>query len=1030
MKNNHFMDRFITQPTLAIVLSAIICIAGIWSVLKVTVLQFPKIESSSLVISTNYVGASAETVKGFITEPIERISATVPGVDYVESVTIAGNSTVTAYLNLNEDSTRALSQLTARLSQVKYMLPNDTEDPIVSVKRTDRPHALFYLNIEHQGESLTQLTNFLSRQVTPIITDIEGVQRVAIEGSRTPAMRVHLNSAKLEAFDLSADDIYSALAANNTIATLGYIETNKQKIDLVANTQLKSIDEFKQLIVKRIDNDVIYLRDVAHIELGSEQPTVSARLNQHDTVYISVWPQPGANEIEVGDALYALTDKINKTLPDGISIGYAYDGTLYMRDALNEIFKTLIETVILVGVVVLFMMGSFRSSAVPLVTIPISILGAIAAMYVVGFSLNLLTVLAIVLSVGLVVDDAIVVVENVSRHIRAGKSKIDAALTSSKELFVPIVSMTLTLTMVYLPIGFLSGLTGVLFKEFAFTLAISVLISGIVALTLSPIMSAYVIPAEGQETKLTKKVNWVFDQLRNKYALLLTLLLSWRNQVIVAAIALSLMIIPFYQGAQKELAPVEDQSSIFVLVQSPPESSLTYNEDNIRGMVDSLLEIPGTTQMWQNIFTNSAFGGIEFISASERDYTTKSILPEIYGRLAKTPGVNPLPILPAPLPTAGQFDVEMVVKSSDSFEIMQSYAGQLIGKAFASGHFLYADTDLKIDLPQIQLQLKRDKIADLGMDLAYVNQQLSVLLSNNYVNRFDAQGKAYQVIPVIDRNVKSDPGKLLSLNIKSINGTSVPLSAIAEVKWATVPRQLNSFGQQNAFRIFGAVLPNSTKEEALSALENAAKELLPPSYTVDYAGESRQIRQQGNSLLGVMLISLVIVYLLLSIQFNSFRDPLVVLIGSVPLAMAGALMLSYFELTTINIYSQIGLITLIGLIAKNGILIVEFANHLQEQGKSRIEAVIESASTRLRPILMTTAATVLGHFPLLMVSGAGAEARNSIGIILVAGMLIGTLFTLFVLPAFYVKLASKRVPKEVNKSNLFSSNEKSSFAIS
>ncbi|KAF7783513.1 hypothetical protein PRUB_a3302 [Pseudoalteromonas rubra] len=1009
MKNKaHFMDRFVTMPVLAVVLSAMICIGGLWSVLKITVLQFPKIESSSLVVSTTYIGASADTVKGFVTEPIERVTATVPGIDYVESTTTAGVSTVTAYLNLNEDSSKALAELTARLGQVSYMLPSESEDPVVTVQRADRPHALFYLNIENEGVSLIQLTDYLSRQVTPVLNGIEGVQRVAIEGSRTPALRVDLDSAKLDAFGLSADEVYSALAANNTIATLGFTETSKQRIDLVANTQLKDLNEFKRMVIRQSNNETIYLRDVATVRLGSEQPTISARLSQQDTVYISVWPLPGANEIAIGDALYAMTDEINETLPDGIRINYAYDGTLYMRDALNEIFKTLVETVVLVGAVVLFMMGSFRSAAVPLVTIPISILGAVAAMYVVGFSMNLLTVLAIVLSVGLVVDDAIVVVENVSRYIREGKPKLQAALESSRQLFVPIVSMTLTLAMVYLPIGFLSGLTGILFKEFAFTLAIAVVISGFVAVTLSPIMSAYVTPPGGKETKLTRKVNGGFDWLRKKYKTVLSASLSWRNQILLGAMVLSLMVVPFFTGSKKELAPVEDQSQIYVLVQSPPESSLTYNEDNMHGVVDTLLEMPGTTQMWQNIFTNSAFGGVEFISASERDFTTMSLIPQVYGRLAQLPGINPLPILPSPLPTAGQFDVEMVVKSSASYEEMKQFADQLIGRAFGSGHFLYADTDLKIDLPQIEVTLKREQIADLGMDLAHVSRQLGILLSNNYVNRFDARGKAYQVIPVVDSQIKTDPSKLLSLQIKAHNGTMVPLSAIAEINWTTVPRQLSSFGQQNAFRIFGGVLPSSTKEAALTALEEAAKEVLPPSYMIDYAGESRQIRQQGNSLLGVMAVSLVIVYLLLSIQFNSFRDPLVVLLGSVPLAMMGALALSYFELTTMNIYSQIGLITLIGLIAKNGILIVEFANHLQEEGRSKLDAVVESAATRLRPILMTTAATVLGHFPLMLVTGAGAEARNSIGIILVAGMMVGTLFTLFVLPAFYVKLATRR----------------------
>ena len=1012
------MDIFVRRPVVAIVLSIVICIAGLWSMSKIPVLQFPKIESASLVIDTYYIGASADVVQGFITEPIERVAATIPGVEYVDSTSTSGSSKVTAWLKLNESSTLALAELNARLGQIRYELPSGSQDPVISVSRADRPFAVIYLNVHANGNDLSQVTDYLTRQVNPILNAIEGVQRVGIEGARTPAMRVWLDAEALQVFNLSAKDVYQSLAANNTIATMGYVENDHQKIDIVANSQLSSVKEFEQLVVTEIDGASIYLKDIANIELAAEDSNVTARLNDKDAVYIAIWPLPGANEIAIGDLLYEKVDELNATLPDGISIDFAYDGTLYMRDALREIFTTLIETVILVGIVVLLLMGSFRSAIVPLITIPISILGAIAAMSMMGFSLNLLTVLAIVLSVGLVVDDAIVVVENVARLMRQGMSKFEAALASSRQLLVPIISMTLTLAAVYAPIGFLSGLTGVLFKEFAFTLAIAVIISGVVAITLSPIMSAYVSPKGGNEGWLTRKVNHLFERMQNSYGTLLKRIFNWQGQVFLIAIVVSLLTIPFYLSSQKELAPVEDQSMVMFVVQSPPDSSLAYNVGQMNPVVESLQEIEGGLKIWQIIFNSGGFGGLELTTPEERDFSAQGLVPQMYGKLAQIPGLNMFPILPASLPSSGQFEIDMVVKSSASYDEMKQYADQLVGAAFGSGQFLFADTDLKIDLPQVELQLNRQKIADLGMNVAEISEQLGILLSSNFVNRFDANGKAYRVIPIVNDDVRSKTEALLSLNIKSPAGELLPLSAVADLHWKTVPRQLGTFAQQNAFRIYGGVAPNSNKEAALSALENAAKEILPTGYSLDYAGESRQLRQEGNTLIMVLGISLLIVFLVLAIQFNSFRDPLVVLLGCVPLALSGALLIPYIELTTINIYSQIGLITLIGLIAKNGILIVEFANHAQEEGATKLAAVTEAATTRLRPILMTTAATILGHFPLVLVTGAGAEARNSIGIILVAGMFIGTLFTLFILPSFYLLLAQTRktIKAPVNKS--------------
>jgi len=1005
-KQPSVMDMFVRRPVLSIVLSILIILAGLYSTNNISVQQFPQIESASLVIDTTYTGASADIVKGFVTEPIERVASTVPGVDYVDSITTSGSSKVTAWLTLNHDTTAALAELTTRLSQIKFELPQGAEDPSVSVVRADSVNATFYLDVQATDMSRSQVTDYLTRNVTPFLADINGVQKVTIEGSRNPAMRVWIESDKLAVFNLSATSVFQALEANNTIATLGYSENNRQRIDLMANMTLTNVTDFEQLVIADIDGALIRLADVATVEMGETEGFVNARLDHNQTVFLAVWGLPGANEITIGDELYIKLEQVNERLPKGMQINIGYDGTLYMRDAIKEIFSTLFETVLLVGIVVLAMMGSFRTALVPLVTIPISILGAIAVMSLMGFSLNLLTILAVVLSVGLVVDDAIVVVENVARHMREGKTRFNAALISSRQLLVPVIAMTLTLAAVYAPIGFLSGLTGYLFREFAFTLAVAVIISGIVAITLSPIMSAYVSPEGGKEGKLTRTINQFFERLQNFYLRALDKFFEWRNQVILVAVVFSLLVVPFYMFSQKELAPVEDQSSINVVVEAPPESSLAYTANNMNQVVDTLKTTDGSKFVWQILHANAGFGGVELKSYAERAQSVQESLPELYGKLGGISELNLLPILPAALPTAGQFDVEMVIRTNDSYEHMREFTEQIIAKAYQSGNFMFVDTDLKIDLPQAELIIDRTLIADLGLSLAEVNNQLSVLMSNNYVNLFNDNGKAYRVIPVVSDQERFNPENILNMQITTPAGDLIRVSSFAHIEAVTGPRLLGSFNQQKSFRINGGILPHVTKEQALAAVEAIAQEVLPANYSIDYAGESRQLRKEGNTMVSVLLISLVIVYFVLTIQFNSFRDPLVVLLGCAPLALSGALGIAFLGLTSINIYSQIGLITLIGLIAKNGILIVEFANHMQLQGASKIEAVKSAASTRLRPILMTTAATVLGHFPLVLVTGAGAEARNSIGIILVAGMLIGTFFTLVVLPILYNWLAT------------------------
>ncbi len=1007
------MDVFVRRPVLAVVIALGLVMVGLHAVQVLPVLQFPRIESSSLVITTPYVGASAERVQGFITDPIERAAATVPGIDYIDSNTLAGLSTVTVWLKLNENSTLALAELTARLQQIRFELPAGAEDPSIEVRRADKQGAGFYLDVLIKGSmTRAEVTDYLTRHVNPRLAAIGGVQRVGIEGGRAPAMRIWLDPSRMAAFNIGADDVQQALTANNLIATVGRSENAQQRIDLLANTTLKTVEDFERLVVRNINGTQIRLRDFSRVELGETEGEINARLNNQEAVYLSVWPLPGANEIAIANALYKQLDAINPTLPEGMHIGIGYDITLYMRSALREIFTTLAETVLLVGLVVVVMMGSVRTALVPLVTIPVSLLGASAAMLMMGFSLNLLTVLAIVLSVGLVVDDAIVVVENVARHMREGKSRLAAALASSRQLLAPIIGMTITLAAVYAPIGFLSGLTGVLFKEFAFTLAVAVLISGVVALTLSPIMSAYVCAEGGREDRATRWINQRFDRLQQRYAALLERCMHQRAQVVFVAVFFAVLVVPFYLLSQQELAPVEDQSSINVVIEAPPEASLAYTTSYMHQVVDTLNALPGSSFMWQIVTPQGGFGGQTFVDFKQRAQRVQDLVQRAYFDLGKITGLKAFPILYPALPTAGNFDVEMVVLSSSSPVEMKRYADALVEDAKNSQKFLYASTDLKIDLPQAQFLLDRERIADLGMDLASVSRQLGVLLSGNYVNRFDLDGKAYQVIPMLEGSGRPDPQALMNLQLRTPRGDLVPLSAIATLEPSTAPRVLGKFQQKNSFRIFGGVIPGTTKEQALAALEASAKKILPPDYSIDYAGESRQLRQEGNTLFGVLLVALLFVFLVLAIQFNSFRDPLVVLVGSVPLALSGAMLFTFLGWTTINIYSQVGFITLVGLIAKNGILIVEFANHLQAEGMKKMDAIREASATRLRPVLMTTGATVLGHFPLVLVTGAGAEARNSIGIILVAGMLVGTLFTLFVLPVIYGLLAAEHAQQD------------------
>jgi multidrug efflux pump len=759
------------------------------------------------------------------------------------------------------------------------------------------------------------------------------------------------------------------------------------------------------MVIKQENGVVVRIGEIADVQLGAENYDQDVRFNGETATFMGIWVLPTANSLQVIQDVRKTLPSIRDQLPTGMTLGIPYDSTEYIQDAINEVLHTLTETLLIVVVVIFLFLGSFRSVLIPIVAIPVSLIGAFFLMLIAGFTINLLTLLAIVLSVGLVVDDAIVMVENIERHLQMGKSPFHAAEDAARELVGPIIAMTITLAAVYAPIGIQGGLTGALFREFAFTLAGAVVVSGIVALTLSPMMGSKLLRAGDTEKGFAGIVNRQFDRVRSLYTRLLTGTLQYRPVVLTLWVIVALLMIPFYMFSQRELAPTEDQGVVFGVIQSSANSTLDQTNLFTTQVYDVYKSFPEMGSVFQITNPSGGFGGMVTKPWSQRTKTTQQLLAESAGKLSKIAGVRVIPLTPPPLPGGGNFPVDFAIVSAAEPEQVSQLAEQIVRKAMASGKFIFADTDVKFDQPQTEVVFDRDKLRSQGVDLSQAGQDLSTMLGGNYVNRFSIQGRSYKVIPQVSRVERLTPEQLSNIYVKGSADKLVPLSTFATLKTTTEPRSLNKFQQLNAVRIQGVIPPNVPLDEALKFLEDTAKQVLPQGFTVDYAGESRQLRVEGSKFLGTFLLSAILIYLVLAAQFESFRDPFIILAGSVPLAMSGSLMFSFLGFTTLNIYSQVGLITLVGLISKNGILIVEFANHLQETGVTKLQAIIGAASTRLRPILMTTAATVFGHFPLVFARGPGAGARNSIGIMLVSGMIIGTAFTLFIVPSIYMLVA-------------------------
>jgi multidrug efflux pump len=1011
-------DVFIRRPILAIVVNLLIVIAGLQAIGSLNVRQYPKLQSATVTVRTPYVGADADLVRGFITTPLERAIAAADGIDFIESQSDQGLSTINARLKLNFPGSDALADISTRVNQVRGELPPEAEVPAITLEPSDAQIAAMYLSFGSDILEDNQVTDYLIRIVQPRLSAVEGVQRAEILGGRAFAMRAWLDPERMAALGVSPTQVRQALQANNYLAALGQTKGHLVQLNLDGTMDLSTVAEFENLVIREHAGALVRLKDIAQVVMGADNYEQDVRMSGRKEVFMGVWVLPNANSLDVIAKVRTEMEIIKAELPAGMRGLVAFDSTKYIDNAVNEVTKTLLETVLIVMLVIYLFLGSLRTVLVPVVAIPVSLIGAVFLMQVFGFTLNLLTLLGIVLSVGLVVDDAIVVVENVERHVRQGQKPLTAAVDAARELIGPIIAMTITLAAVYVPIGFQGGITGALFREFVFTLAGAVFISGIVAVTLSPMMSSRLVGTHKQ-ARLARLADRLFEAVRSRYLRALAGTLRMRPAMYAVWVALALVTVPMYMFSPKELAPNEDQGVVFGAIDVPANATLEQLTPYTEQVGKIFATVPEFAQSFQITFPSGGFGGALMKPWAERKRNIFEIQAELAAKTMQVAGIRAPMFLPPALPAAGLMPVEFVIASTSDHHELLGFAEKLVAEAAQSGQFAFPPImDVRIDQGMTHLVVDRDKVASMGLSMAQVGADLSAMLSGDYVNRFSMEGRSYKVIPQIERAARLTPEQLNEIHVSGPNGTLIPLGTIASLERGVEPRSLKRFQQLNSIKLSG-VAPQSL-DGGLTFLENAAKRILPPGYRFDYTGESRQLRQEAGKFLPAMGLAIVLIFLALAAQFNSFRDPFVVLAGSVPLALFGALIFTFLKFagppglsfpltegwtTTLNIYSQVGLVTLIGLIAKNGILIVEFANAAQASGHDKLEAVQAACSTRFRPILMTTIATVAGHFPLTLVSGPGAIARNSIGIVLVGGMAIGTLFTLFIVPSLYMLIA-------------------------
>ncbi len=1010
-------DLFIRRPVLATVVNIFLLVAGFEAIRTLNIRQYPETRDSVITVTTVYPGASADLVRGFITTPLEREIASSDGIDYLESVSGSSVSIIRAKLRLNYDPNTALTQITSKVNRVRTELPSGAEDPVfdVSIGATT---AAMYLNFSSDTMDAAQISDFLLRVVQPKIATAAGVQSAEILGGRTFAVRIWLKPDRMAALGLSPAVVRDIVGRQSTLSAVGKTKGAMISVNLTANTDLRTPAEFGDIIVRQHAGETVRLKDIADVSLGAEDYDTTLKFNGRATTFIAVNVLPTANALDVVKNVRALFPEIRNLLPGGMTMTVPYDSTGYIRESINEVVKTLIAATLIVIIVVYLFLGTVRSVIVPIVAIPLSLVGVCVLMLALGFSINLLTLLAMVLAIGLVVDDAIVVVENIHRHIEEGLSPMDAAFKGARELVGAVIAMTLTLAAVYAPIGFQSGLTGALFREFAFTLAGSVLISGFVALTLSPMLSSRLLPAAENPRGMAAFLDRAFGHLQNAYEHLLDQALNARGAVYLFAGIVLVALVLFARGSRSELAPAEDRGFIIGMGFAAPDASIEHSLRYTDEMYRTIRTLPETGAMFAAVgfdpsggppTPSAAFMGWVLKPWSQRQRSTTQMLGVFQGIASTVAGANIVGFLPPALPGApAGMPVQFIVASTENHDRVLEASNQLLGRALGSGLFVYGDNNLKFDQPQGDITIDRDKAAALGIDMQLLSADLGSMLSGGYVSRFSMDGRAYKVTPQVSRAFRLNVSQLDTYYVATRSGALVPLSTIAHVESSVQPRNLRRFQQLNAATLSLLPAPGVTLGQALDWLNRAADQTLPQGFTRDYGGELRQFVQEGGTLMTTFLLALLVIYLVLSALYESFRDPLIIMV-SVPLSLAGAMSFIYLSAATLNIYTEVGLITLVGLITKHGILIVEFANQLREQnGLGAREAVEHAAGVRLRPILMTTAAMVLGVLPLVFATGAGAEARFSIGLVVATGMSIGTLFTLFVVPAFYVLIAARK----------------------
>jgi multidrug efflux pump len=1002
-----FTDIFIRRPVLASVVSLMILLVGLASVLNLPVRQFPKLTNTTITITTAYPGANADVIRGFITTPMLQAVASAEGIDTLTSSSKQNISTITLNLRLDANADRAVSDVLSKIQQVKNVLPREAQDPVV-IRQTGDPVALMYLSFNSPVMTSSQITDYLTRVVQPRLQTIDGVANAQILGGQTFAMRVWLNPDKMAALGITPLDVRNALTANNFVTAAGQVKGDFVQTTINAETSLDSPAAFSKLVVATRGDALIRLDDIASIELGPESADSSSVFDGQKAVFIGVFANPTANPLTVIAKVRSEFPEIQRRLPAGLEAAIAYDATKFIEASIREVQTTLFEAAAIVIVVIFLFLGNLRSTLIPIVTIPLSLIGVMFALLALGYSLNLLTLLALVLAIGLVVDDAIVVVENIHRHIEEGMAPRDAALTGAREIAIPVISMTITLAAVYAPIGFVSGLTGTLFREFAFTLAGAVIVSGIIALTLSPMMASKLLRAQHGSGGFGRLLDRLFASLRGRYERRLHRTLDRRPVTLLVLVAVMAATAIMYVTTQRELAPAEDQGILFNIVKAPQAANLDYLEQ----ATAQLGKVFETVPEKEHVFTingmqdvHQAFAGILFKPWGERKRSQKEILQSLQGPVAGIANAQvftfPLPSLPG---SVGGPPVQFVITTTADYTQLAQVLEKIQSEARRSGMFIFIDADLKFETPQIELKIDHDKANRLGITMQEVGGSLATLLGGNFVNRFNLYGRSYQVIPQVPRDYRLTADWLKRYQVRTTSGTLVPLASVVTVENSVQPNALTTFQQLNSAVLTGVPFPGRTVGEALDLLKAKADAIMPAGFAYDFQGESRQYVQEGSTLVITFVFALIIIYLVLAAQYESFRDPFIILIA-LPTAMFGALIPMNLGLATMNIYTQIGLVTLIGLISKHGILMVDYANHLQESGSSRREAIERAAAIRLRPILMTTAAMVVGMVPLLTASGAGAASRFAIGLVIAAGMTIGTIFTLFVTPVVYTYVA-------------------------